>query len=134
MTELNSDPLEHERVWYRHKDTGDRGYAVVRGGNPAIRFDRGMTVDQSSLEPGKWKLDTDKTPEFSAIQIAQICFEADKKLCWAMGLPELAKREWLDLSEKRRIAWVNKGPQVQDVGYARRARLYMAIQTELGAG
>lgn len=132
-SETHFEPLEAARVWHRHSLTGDRGYPVKRQGRDAMRYDRGPHIDQYSFDLNLWKLEVDKVAEFSAIQIAQVCFEADKKLCWAMGLPELSKREWLDMSEKRRIAWVGKGPLERDAGYARRARLYKAIKSELEA-
>ena len=127
------DPLPADRVWFRHAQTGDRGYSVRRQGKDAVRYDRGPHIDQYSYNLSEWKPDDVVTPQFSAIQIAQVAFEADKKLCWALGLPELAKREWLDLSEKRRILWVNEGPQAKDACYARRARMWAAIQAEMTA-
>jgi hypothetical protein len=49
-------------------------------------------------------------------------FEADKKLCWALGLADLSKREWADMTEKQRLAWLRTGPQAPS-----RAGLYKSI-------
>lgn len=118
------EPKPHERVWYTHATTGDRGYAVRREGRDLVRRDRPGIDDVS--DPRDWKRIVDETPTFSAIQIAQICFEADKKLCWALGQPDLAKREWLDLSEAARIKWLNEGPRT-----SKRAALYAVIRDHL---
>lgn len=116
------EPLAADRVWFNHRDTGDRGYRVTREGKEAIRYDR-PGIDQYSFDTQKWLEATDKLPQFSAIQIAQVCFEADKKLCWAMGRPDLAKREWLDMTEKARKKWLEDGPSD-----ASRKAVYVAIR------
>lgn len=118
------EPKPHERVWYTHALTGDRGYAVRRLGKDLVRRDRPGIDDVS--DPSNWKRLVDDVPRFSAIQIAQVCFEADKKLCWALGQPDLAKREWLDLKEPARIKWLNEGPRT-----AQRAGLYAVIRDYL---
>lgn len=115
------DPSLAERVWYRHKQTGDRGYAVKRDGRDAIRKDR-PAHDDFTFNVAEWAPDVEKMDKFSAVQIAQVQFEADRKLCWALGMPELAKREWLDLTEKARLKWMKDGPVNAD-----RARLWKAI-------
>ena len=116
------EPLATERVWYRHAETGDRGYAVRRDGRDAIRKDR-PAQDDYTFNIGDWKLEVDDKPRFSAVQIAMVQFEADKKLCWALGSPDLAKREWLDLTEKARLKWMKDGPAKSP----ERAKLFAAV-------
>lgn len=126
-TPAHWEPPAHERIWYNHAQTGDRGYAVRRDGRDGVRYDR-PAVDEVSFNLADWKRAVDDVPTFSAMQIAQVCFEADKKLCWALGQPDLAKREWVDMSEKLRVKWLKDGPPS---GAIRRARLYAVIQREL---
>lgn len=120
------EPLLSERVYYRHTQTGDRGYAVRREGRDGIRKDRPM-IDEVSFNLGDWKRELDNTDRFSDVQVAQICFEADKKLCWALGHPELAKREWRDMTEKQRVSWLKDGPSKRSPDFERRASLREAI-------
>lgn len=120
------EPLATDRVWYQHQQTGDRGYMVKREGRDAIRKDRPMH-DDFTFNVAEWALFVDKADRFSAIQIAQVQFEADKKLCWALGMPELAKREWLDLTEKARLKWMKDGPTAPE-----RAKLYAAVAGAMG--
>lgn len=122
------EPPLHERLWYRHKDTADRGYAVRREGKDGVRRDR-PAVDDVSFTLSDWKREADEMPRFSSIQIAQICFEADKKLCWALGHPDLAKRDWKDMTERQRISWVKDGPLKKSPDYPARSGLRDVISS-----
>jgi hypothetical protein len=121
------EPPLHERVYYRHFQTGDRGYAVRRLGKDAIRKDR-PAIDDVSYNLGDWKREADEIPRFSPIQISQLCFEADKKLCWALGHPDLAKRDWRDMTEKQRLSWTKYGPLTRSPDFALRSGLRTLIQ------
>lgn len=129
--ETTWDPPEAARVYYRHKETSDRGYLVRREGRDAIRYDRGPGVDQHIFKLSDWNLESTATEKYSDMQIAQVCFEADKKLCWALGQLDLSKRDWLnDLTEKGRREWMMTGPPAKAVN-KERIGLYKAIQAEL---
>lgn len=123
------EPKPHERVWYNHVMTGDRGYAVRRAGKDGIRYDR-PAIDDVSYTLNDWKRLEEKADEFTALQIAMVCFEADRKLCWAMGQQDLAKREWLEMSEKLRMKWVTDGPPASA---KRRVQLYQAIKAVMAS-
>jgi hypothetical protein len=127
VTADHFEPAPNERVWYNHAQTGDRGYAVRRAGRDGIRYDR-PAIDEVSFNLGDWKLQVEPGAEFTDLQIAMVAFEADKKLCWAMGSQDLAKREWIELSEKLRLRWVKDGPPATA---KRRAKLFAAIQKAL---
>lgn len=103
------DPLPAGRVYMRHKQTSDRGWQVVREGREAVRYDRGE-VDQYVFNLTDWQLEADDLPKYTDMQIAMVCFEADKKLCWALGMIDLSKREWLQMTEKARVNWMKDGP------------------------
>lgn len=121
------EPLESKRSWYRHKQTSDRGYLVKREGRDAIRYDR-PAVDQYVHNMDEWEPLSESLPALGLAQVAQICFEADKKLCWALGHIDLSKREWLDLNERVRAKWISEGPVRSSPAYAERLKLYTAIR------
>lgn len=112
VDETLNDPPPAKRVYYRHLETGDRGYMVERDGMPAIRWDRQMSND-TTHQLDRWKLETDATPLFSAHQIAMVAFVADKEVARALGQIDIAQRVWHDLSEKQRRDWMTDGPKVR---------------------
>jgi hypothetical protein len=122
------DPQLSARVYYRHLETGDRGYLVERDGKPAIKWDRPMATD-TTHELSKWKLEADATPLFSAHQIAMVAFVADKEACRALGQVDIANRTWLDLTEKQRHDWMKTGPKAK---LGPRRDLYEAVVKALG--
>jgi hypothetical protein len=115
------EPTKDARVYYRHNQTADRGYLVRREGKDAIRRDR-PALDDYTFKLDEWNKEAPETAKYSALQIAMVQFEADRKLCWALGLADLSKREWVDMTEKQRLAWIKDGPKA-----ASRAGLYKAI-------
>lgn len=127
--EAANDPPLNKRVYYRHLETGDRGYLVERDGLPAIRWDR--VAEDTTHQLDRWKLETDATPLFSQHQIAMIAFAADKEVCRALGQVDIANRKWLDLSEKQRRDWMTDGPKTK-LGPRRDA--YEALKKALGDG
>jgi hypothetical protein len=127
-TKTLSDPDPDERFWYRHVTTGDVGYLVRRGGKSMIRFDR---VNEEILRPfnkNEWVEDRDFRP-MTQSQVSQVCFEADKMFCRALGLADAGRREWLNLSDDKRIEWMNRGPSHDQ----RRHGLWSVMMTYLKA-
>lgn len=92
-----------------------------------LRLDR---PNEEILRPLKgnaeWILDRDHRP-LTKYQVAQICFEADRKLCFALGLHDNARKEWIGLTDNQRIAWMETGPQTPPI----RGNVYKAIRKEL---
>lgn len=121
ITPDHVEPTRVNRVYYRHSQTGDRGYKVIREGRVAIRRDR-PNIDDYTFQIGDWNAEVVDAKRFTEAQIAAIQFEADKKLCWALGLPALGKREWIDLQEKARLDWMREGPKTPE-----RAGLYKLV-------
>lgn len=119
------DPKPHERQWYRHSITGDRGFLVRKDGKDFIRSDNPGEVNDKIFRPSDWMADHQERP-LTAFHVAQICFEADKKYRFYMGSPKAMKENWLDLSEEKRILWMQRGPLA-----TRRADLYRAIREAL---
>lgn len=127
-TMISSDPAPDERFFYRHVTTGDVGYLVRRGGKPVIKFDRPHEEILRAFNKNEWIEDREFRP-LNQSQLGQVCFEADKMFCRAMGLAELSRREWLNLSDDARIKWINEGPTKD----ARRHGLWSVMMTYLKA-
>lgn len=112
MTELANDwdPEPTEREWYSHHQTGDRGYKVIRGGEEKIKLDRPMEDLTHKFNESQWVAEADYRP-MQVAQVAQIAFEADKKLCFWLGKHEKSRKEWASLSDKQRQFWLSEGPK-----------------------
>lgn len=111
LTPDDWDPKPFERQWYRNRQTGDLGYLVRRDGKDVICYDRGAGTIGEMTRP----ISSDWVAEpvrklVSVTALSRIAFEADKALCWALGLHEQAKKEWLSLPEKERLQWLKEGP------------------------
>lgn len=109
----NADPAPSERVYYRSKQDGQRGYLVKRDGEDRIRLDRPMEeilFKVSSL----WEPDNQTYP-MTEHQIARVAFVADRALCGAMGKHDLGRQDWLSLKEQARIKWMKDGPESGDI-------------------
>lgn len=89
-----------------------------------VRLDRGAQEICVKYEPGRgdWQ-PVDGVRKLSRPQIVQVAFEADKALLRQLGDHAKARRDWRDLGEKQRIAWLNIGPSNPPV----RAELYKLI-------
>jgi hypothetical protein len=121
-----TEPPEHERVYYRHVSTSDMAYAVTKEGKPYIKYDRPNEERVLPFNPSNW-IAVDTYRPIPEAQLVQVAFEADKRLCLLLGYHDLARREWIGLTETQRIKWMRHGPQVPPV----RQRLFQAIKDVL---
>lgn len=122
MKDLDWDPKPSERVYYRSTHDGQRGYMVRRNGIEAIRLDRPMEELIRELNDG-WKRDEESYP-LNPHRLAKIAFVADRELAAAIGdRIEPREREWIDLSERERIRFLNDGPDEGGI----RDKLHLAI-------
>lgn len=87
-----------------------------------VRLDRPGEDIVKAYNASEWRDDVPPTG-LSEIQVAQIAFAADKMLCLHLRMPDKARREWLDLTDARRIQWVKEGPK-----HPQRAKLYALIK------
>jgi hypothetical protein len=119
----NWDPQPNERQYYRSAETGDLGWLVRRDGKDRVRLDRAMQEITLPFTPDRWIEEREWKP-FSRLSIDRLLFEADKQLCHLLGLHMEAKRDWLSLSEEKRIEWMKTGPGPGGL----RAELYLAVE------
>lgn len=102
--------MSDERKYYRSSVDGQLGYLVERDGKHFIKLDRPQEeILRPWSEGNSWIPEVEKRP-LSKAQVAKICFDADKAYCQAVGV-FLPKRDWLDLSDKQRILWMESGPK-----------------------
>lgn len=122
------DPPPAERTYYSHRETGDYGWLVRRGGKDMVRMDRPGVEDIRPFKEGRdWTAKIDVRP-LSPAQVALIAFQADRQLCLALGMHENIKEEWLSLSQEKRRIWIEKGPTKNPL----RKSLYQAIMGVVG--
>ena len=126
MNADNWDPPDHERVFYRHSTTGDLGWLVRRDGKDCVKYDRPAMDIVRPFRADEWIAELEYRP-LTRLQLVQVAFEADKKLCYFLGRHELSRRQWLNLSENERIRWSTNGPP--DTGG--RQELFQAIMASL---
>lgn len=122
----NWDPPAHERSYFRHSSSGDLGWMVRRDGEDHIKYDRPMQDLTKPYRQGEWKPENRPYP-LTVTQMAMVAFEADKRLCFFLGLQSKTKMDWQALTDRERDMWVNGGPEVPE----RRAILYNAIMDGL---
>jgi hypothetical protein len=123
------DPKEHEKEWYRNIISGQRGWKVTRKGDPRVRL-ADYTNDVNRKLDGDWVPDDEKR-KMTRAQVGQICFEADKKLCFFIGLKENATKQWNDLHEEKRREWIESGPRVHPVRKAVGEAIRAALAGEI---
>jgi hypothetical protein len=115
-----------ERIKYRSRTTGDRGYVYQDGDRTRIRLDR---VNEDVTRPfvaGEW-IEEVEIRNFTPMQMAQVAFVADRQLCTFLGLHTDAKLDWISRKEEARIKFMKSGPPGDDI----RHELFTAIMTVL---
>lgn len=104
---MNAD----DKQWYRSSSDGELGWRVERGGHQYIQLNR---PNEEILRPwsggANWVPEVEHRP-INKSQLGKVCFSADQELCRALGLHDPARKEWASLSDKERIAWMEKGPK-----------------------
>lgn len=118
------DPKPADREWWRHSQTGDRGYRVRRNGKDMVRLDRPEELLQTLVENGQWVRD-EYGSLFVPEQIARVAFAADRAMCVLVGLHAESRTVWQDLPDKVRHSFVAHGPPKS--AHPARRRLYDAI-------
>ena len=120
------DPPEHLRIWYRNTKDGQLGYMVQRNGKDHIRLDRPGQEIVRPFRVDDWAPEQEQR-KMAFMQLVHVAFEADRQLCKALGDFGRAGKEWLNLRDEERIAWMRHGPKSPRV----RVELYRAILSTL---
>lgn len=97
------------REFYRSALNGDVGHLVFRDGKQYIRVNRPGDDVLRVFKPDQWIKEAEHRP-LSIAQVAAVAFEADRALCRSIGLHGEAQQQWLNLPERKRIAWMQNGP------------------------
>lgn len=126
MKDIDHDPPESQRVYYRHKATGDKAYLVTRDGQKHIKYDRPYDPTTMLFREADWVLDAHPEP-FSLGQVIQVAFATDRALCQLLGLHLEAKKGWQALSDKERASFMLLGPQEPEI----RVKVYKALKKML---
>jgi hypothetical protein len=103
------EPELEERLFYRSRATGDKGFIVKRDGRLYVKLDRPNQEILRVYAEQDWIPAFDIRP-LTRMALGQVAFEADRKLCFFLGLHEKSRREWLSLSDDQRIRWIKYGP------------------------
>lgn len=107
---MDADPEPHQREWYTHARTGDRGWKVIRGGKDYIKLDRPNEEIARPFQESDWMRDNEIRP-LTVAMVARIAFEADRQLCFYMRQRLKASKEWEALSDRERLWWMERGPR-----------------------
>lgn len=122
----NWDPKIAERTFFRSTANGDRGWLVRREGIYSIKLDRPMQDIIRPYRAHEWSQEKQSWP-MQKIDKARIAFAADKELCKAIGLLTGTRTTWLDLTDEKRIEWMENGPSRPDI----RIKLHTMIMEAL---
>lgn len=103
------DPPTAEREYFRNNATGNLGFLAFRYGRPVIRLARGSGNDFVEFTESQWSHEK-KPSRILPYQAGEVTFEADLKLCQALGFHHLLKRRWIDLKSESKERWIAVGP------------------------
>lgn len=120
--------MTDKRLWYRHRQTGDLGYAFEHGGEQCIRLDR-PGPDEINVRPfveSDWQPEEVRKP-LTKHQIALLQFEADRVLCRLLGKGHEARTEWASLKDGERQDFIQFGPCDDGI----RDKLFDGIKTAM---
>jgi hypothetical protein len=122
-----TDPAPENRVYYRHIDSGQRAFLVIREGQERLRIDHGPNTDVVvPLDPTRWSIDKESRP-LNRAHLGEIAFVADRALCVRLARHVEARVQWRDLSDKERADFIEKGPRAFGAMPPIRVELYRAM-------
>lgn len=97
-------------MWYRHRQTGDRGKLETRDGEKVIVYDRPAADQWVPYHENEWRIETEART-YSMMELGQIAWAADRELCRILGDYARAEKKWSEISESVRQTWIVKGPK-----------------------
>jgi hypothetical protein len=103
---------------------GQRGHVVLMDdGKLGVQLDRNaekLVFPLNKRAADEWVVD--ERARLGPMQVARIAYGADRELRMARG--EYGAKEWMSLSERERMAWMQAGAPESD---SDRRRLYAAV-------
>lgn len=103
------DPEPGRRVYVRSMESGDLGWIVRRGGEDKVRLDRPNQEIIREMN-ANWAFQHDHRPVSTAQIVQMIAYEADRGLLRLLGDHSKSRKNWGDLTDKQRVAWIEQGP------------------------
>lgn len=114
--------MSTQKEWFRNNASGQMGYKTTAD---RIKDDRPEGAERR-FKPEEWTAIAEHRP-LAPAHLAEICFNADAKLCFYLGLRDKSTKQWIDLTQEQKREWMTEGP----TGDRWRQRLYKAIQVNL---
>jgi len=112
--------------WFRHRETGDKGFLVEVDGKQMIQYDRGPHVKQQvDYRESQWEEQVD-IRVLTPAQLGRLAYECDRALCDIARLVQRTPKAWMDLRDGEREAWTKNGPPR---GHRERRMLFEAVMT-----
>jgi len=101
--------------YFRHRQTGDRGFLVEVNGEARMQYDRGSNghAEQVKYNEHQWQAEEDEKP-ITWFQVGQVAWEADAALCRLAGVGPRTRKPWLSLRDSERQDWIKNGPPVTE--------------------
>jgi hypothetical protein len=119
------DPKPHQRQWFSHARTADRGYLVIRDGVDHMKYDQPNMDRTIPYVEGDWRKD-ELPQKMTKLELAKVCHAADQQLCLAMHLYPEKRKDWKQLTGDEQRAWMAVGPK-----HPKRRLLFAAIHEAL---
>jgi hypothetical protein len=102
------------RRYFRHAQTGDKGFLVQVDGEDRIQYERGAHVETVKYIPAHWNPADDERP-LTMFHIGQLAYQCDVAVCKIAGIGPRLRKEWLALSDGERSTWTANGPPKGDL-------------------
>ena len=118
---MNAEPKPHERKYYRHRMTGDRGYLICVDGDFVMKYDRGPQAPWVKWKKDDWAEDVQQLP-MSQMQLAEMAYLTVSRYWYYAQDHAKARRKWDTLREEERIHWMKNGPRDE-----RARKFYLAV-------
>ena len=97
-------------MWYRHRQTGDRGRRQTRDGEEVVVYDRPRVDQWVPYHPNEWRPEVEPRT-YAMAELGQIAWAADRELCRVLGDHGRAMKKWSELTETERDKWIVQGPK-----------------------
>ena len=105
----------------RASTDGQIGFVVETENGIAVRLDRRGENRVVPYSPQAWQVD--REPDLTPLQVARICYGADRAFRMVHGEYQVA--DWIALKDDQRLPW-RKGPP--DGASEARRKLYLAVR------